>query len=499
LKKLSDIPRSDVVLAALVAGGIAVRLRILAHNRSLWMDEALLAGNLWRRGFLGLLEPLDDAQTAPLAFLWATEATSRLLGFVEWALRLPALVGGLLGLVAVAVLARAVFESAAGRIVAVAAAALSSTAIYFSAELKPYSWDMAAGALILWAGVEALRRQTRGWFLWLGGLTCASVLLSTASIFAAAGVMGVLAARLVTAKQWRSLGWLSGAGVAAGVVFIGHYMLVLRHAAGDAELASFWASAFPPSPMSVEGARWVVSGVPVLAADTLGTGLAIPVTVALLAGAGWMAWRQPWVLGMLLAPVLLLYLAGLGSRYPMFPRLMMVLAPAGFILTGAAVAIAGDLPLGRPVLKRLAAAVVGVGLLLETGVLAMANVMAPPGREELRDVLEELAATAEPGDRFFIHAEAGYAYRYYAEVRPELDLSSVGEVRMGMERGLTPPQVAEQVARLADRGRAWVVYSHMVYQPGEVEAGVNELLGRFFDPIGAIEREGASAYGWSPK
>jgi hypothetical protein len=150
-------------------------------------------------------------------------------------------------------------------------------------------------------------------------------------------------------------------------------------------------------------------------------------------------------------------------------------------------------------LKRIAAAVVGVGLLLETGVLAIANFLAPPGREELRDVLAELVKTAEPGDRFFIHSEAGYAYRYYAAVRPELDLSRLGEVQISQERGLQTPQVAEHVARLADRGRAWVVYSHMVYQPGEVEAGVNALLGRFFEPIGTIEEEGAAAYGWKPK
>ena len=114
-------------------------------------------------------------------------------------------------------------------------------------------------------------------------------------------------------------------------------------------------------------------------------------------------------------------------------------------------------------------------------------------------MLAELVETAEPGDRFFIHSEAGYSYRYYAAVRPELDLSQLGEVHISVERGLETPQVAEQVARLADRGRAWVVYSHMVYRPGEVEAEVNALLGRYFEPIAAIEDEGAAAYGWRPK
>jgi hypothetical protein len=84
-------------------------------------------------------------------------------------------------------------------------------------------------------------------------------------------------------------------------------------------------------------------------------------------------------------------------------------------------------------------------------------------------------------------------------VRPELDLGQFGEVVISRDRSMTAPEVAEAAAQLADRGRAWVVFSHMVYQPGEVEADVSELLGRFFEPIGKIEEEGASAQGWKPR
>ena len=50
--------------------------------------------------------------------------------------------------------------------------------------------------------------------------------------------------------------------------------------------------------------------------------------------------------------------------------------------------------------------------------------------------------------------------------------------------------------RIADLARQAVEEGWSVR---EVEAEVNALLGRYFEPIAAIEDEGAAAYGWRPK
>ena len=54
----------------------------------LWWDEAFVAVNLLRRGYLDLLRPLDYGQVCPLLFLWAELTAVRWLGFSEWSLRL---------------------------------------------------------------------------------------------------------------------------------------------------------------------------------------------------------------------------------------------------------------------------------------------------------------------------------------------------------------------------------------------------------------------------
>src|SRR5205807_9426284 len=99
------------LLLLLLALGTAARVRYYAAHTSYWYDEAYLLLNVFHRSWLELLEPLQDDQAAPPLFLWCLRALYRTIGGGEWAMRLPALVTGLLALAALVPLAR----RAAGR------------------------------------------------------------------------------------------------------------------------------------------------------------------------------------------------------------------------------------------------------------------------------------------------------------------------------------------------------------------------------------------------
>ena len=487
-----------MALAAVVVVGILLRLRALTFDRSLWMDESLLALNLLRRGFLGLLQPLDHEQTAPLGFLWLAESASRVLGFSEWVLRLPAFLGGVLALLAMALLARAALASRAGQLLAIAAAALSTTGIYFSNELKPYSWDMAAGAVITWLGIWSMQRPEPRRIQLLGLGMCLSLLISSAAVFASAGVLMVLAVLLTGGRRWGALGWLGLAAVLSATVFGLHYLVVLRHAAAEKELFTYWARTFPPPPWTARGLGWLVREAPWLAGEVLGLARPTPVLLAMGVGSAYLAWRRPWVLALLVVPMALVYAAGVARQYPLYPRMLMVLAPAGYLLLGAALSMLAHLPASRSALAHLAAVVVGALLLFDTALTATIDVLAPPGREELRDVLQTLTGSAEPGDCFYVVAEARFAYEFYAVTRPELDLSRIGPVTIDLQQQRAPEGLAREMAQRLQGGRAWILYTHMVYRPGEVEDGVREALRGHFAELGKIEAPGALAEGWSP-
>jgi hypothetical protein len=74
---------------------VVMRLRQFAVNRSLWLDEAMLAGNIVSRSYGELLRPLADHQGAPLGWLWLERTVVLVFGDGERALRLVPLVAGM--------------------------------------------------------------------------------------------------------------------------------------------------------------------------------------------------------------------------------------------------------------------------------------------------------------------------------------------------------------------------------------------------------------------
>src|SRR5438067_1920310 len=80
---------------AIIAIGAALRTKMFLGGRSLWLDEAMLALNLQRRSFAGLLRPLDFDQAAPIGYLWLVKIVMTCFGDGERALRTVSFIAGL--------------------------------------------------------------------------------------------------------------------------------------------------------------------------------------------------------------------------------------------------------------------------------------------------------------------------------------------------------------------------------------------------------------------
>ena len=84
-----------ILALALLVAGIGLRIYIYLQNRNLIIDEANIACNIYERGFMALLQPLDYYQYAPPSFLWITKLSSLLFGMDEMELRLYPLLCGI--------------------------------------------------------------------------------------------------------------------------------------------------------------------------------------------------------------------------------------------------------------------------------------------------------------------------------------------------------------------------------------------------------------------
>ncbi len=84
--------------AVIICVGAALRLSHYASNRSLCVDEAMLASSVIRRSLWQLFLKLDYSQASPVGFLALERFAVVVFGRGELALRLVPLVSGLLSL-----------------------------------------------------------------------------------------------------------------------------------------------------------------------------------------------------------------------------------------------------------------------------------------------------------------------------------------------------------------------------------------------------------------
>jgi hypothetical protein len=364
---------------AFVVLGVLLRVGHYLLNYPVWGDEAFVALNLPRRGYLELLQPLDYGQICPILFLWAELTAVRLLGFSELSMRLYPLLCGIASVF--------VFRHVAGRLFtgrallfAVAIFAVSIHPIRHSADIKPYASDLLMALLLLAAAVEWYRSPGSSRWLWV--LTAVGPVALAAS-YPAALVAGGIGLALLPAvwntRLWRNRAALAAFGISvAGTFVILFFAYMQRQQSGNLQgLQKYWADSFPPLGSVTALLRWVV--------DThTGSMLAYPGggrrgasagTLILVVIAAVVMWRrgQKTVLGLLLAPLFLTLLAAIPRLYPYGgeARIMQFTAPAICLLAGLGLGtVLGWLR--RPKLRTAGVRLAAIGLAVSAvGILAL--------------------------------------------------------------------------------------------------------------------------------
>ncbi len=407
-----DKSRRSLTIAtlAVVAAGVLFRVARYASNWPLWGDEAFVAVNLITRSFAGLARPLDYFQITPVGFLWAERTVVAVLGAGEWALRVVPFLAGLASLG----LFWRFAEETLGRRAAAMAVALFAASFYpirHSTEVKPYATDLLLALALTILAYRAWSRpgSSRTWL----GLTLVSALGVWASyplIFVASGLGVALAVRVARLRSRPALlAWLAfmAATMASWAVM---YVLTARPQSLSAPFyrdMATWEDSFPPIARPWELPWWLVkihTG-NMMAYPYGGNHFGSVATGLLVVVGAFFLWkRNRSLLVLLLAPIGPALVAAALHRYPYgtSARVSLYLAPAICLLAGQGLAASIVLLLPRTYARR--------GLVIIPSVLAAACVagaigaVATPykGRVDAtyRDLVRDLAARAQPGDRW---------------------------------------------------------------------------------------------------
>lgn len=486
MKKIPRLASRDWIGLSLVLIGFVLRLRQYLANRSLWLDEAMLANNIVSRTFGELTGWLDYDQQAPIGFLWLQKTTTVIFGNNEYALRLIPFAAGCIALIFMFLLSRRLTAFSGNT--ALALFAVSSTLIYYTSEAKQYIVDVsvALGLLTIF-----LHHNERGWnpldYIRFGVIGAVTIWFSHPSVFSLVGVGLLLLIKAI--KQKSALDWTLLTGGFWLVSFAAFYFTLLRRSVNADVLLDYWGDAFLP--LSADALNWLV--VALNNFFVFSAGLETPLVLnSLLALGGLMliTRKNPSFAAALNFPFLFALFASAFHVYPFAGRMVIFAAPAFFLLIGAGLEIITLIRL-PPVASRWVLSLLAVSLVVFNAQTPIQNFMDPLYREHIKPSMEYLRDFRKEGDIIYVYYWAEPAVRYYAP-KYGMDMS---EFIIGVNHHDNPMTYSADLESLRGHERVWVLFSH-VYENGDFNE--RDFILRLLDSMGEQLRQfrvpGTSVY-----
>lgn len=246
--RLRWLSRHDYAVTAvfIIAEGLILRLH--HFGRDLSIAEAWVANSVLADSLSGMFYYHAWLQTTPPLFLLLVRATVSLLGLSNGSLCAVSLALSMLALVLLAALAHRMLRPAFA-LICLSILALSPPAIAFSKQLKQYSADVAASALLLLVMWEYLRDTNRRHYLWLLAAFAVTLPLSyTAVVFLPLAICVLLFGRAPDrpVPRAKTIAFRCTSLLLLTAIISGYNYFFLIRPNTSARLQEFWSDGYPP-------------------------------------------------------------------------------------------------------------------------------------------------------------------------------------------------------------------------------------------------------------
>src|SRR5712692_10219939 len=490
---------STTFLWIIISWGALLRLIPYLFNRSLWLDESMLALNVINRSFFQLLKPLDYNQGSPLGFLMLERLAVQVFGTSEYTLRLFPLFCGILSILLFYRLAKLCVTPKAVPI-ALGLFAISGPLVYYSSEAKQYSSDVAIALLLFSAAIYYKSRElTPRRIAGFGLLGAASVWFSHPSLFILAGIGTSLTLFCLAGKGWTTrIGSLAIVYSAWALSFACCYLISLRQLSNNQALLYEWSFGFVPSPLlSLVAVDWFINAFFVIFRKPVGLELTGIAVLTFLVGCISMFSNKREELFILMSPILLVLLAAGFHKYPFSARMLLFIVPGLllFIAEGAEeircrtrdeTPIIGACVIGLLFFHPLLSSSYQL-IKPSTGSLPLGVQSVGHTREEIKPVMNYVKEHGHEGDVLYVFDGAKPAFLYYA---PKYRLNEMNYV-LGRASAWTDhwEDYEKDIDQLRGHRRVWLLNTHI---RGQEEKFFLYLLDRrgtrldYFKSVGAI-------------
>jgi len=474
----------EMAVVLLIVVGVLLRLAQYVAGTSLWGDELSVVRNITSKDLATLLtKPLSDDQVAPPGFLILLKLIVTLMGTSEYSLRLISLLPSLLALPLFASFARK-FLSREALLFAVAAFSLCLPLIRYAGQVKPYSLDVLASLLCLLAAHSWMESSSLRVSLRAAAIGAIAVWFSYPSVFTLAAIAMMILWHFRTRRSLANLKHV--AGIFAVWLISSTTLLTFEHRRVTPGLRSymqtFWADWMLPAEFSwARLGAWIVR----VTQDFLSDFLHLPkwplLCLLLLVGTIFVFRSQASLGILLLAPILVTFMASMARSYPFRGRVVLFLVPnVLLLLTFGLLAVTRATARLRPSLWGQYAI-----FLIAIVVLGMRPLWKnpPPYRDsETKPILSYLGERRRDGDSIYVLRMAWHAFEFYG---PRFSLSmnqaKIGSLQGSTRLGPNPLPILKDLDEFRGNRRLWVVFGGGYGEESEAAIGYLDTIGQRLD------------------
>jgi len=491
-KLLSKIPEKqqfeEIILFSVFTAGVLLSLIQYFFNRSLWLDEAMLAINIVTINAVDLIKPLKFDQVAPVLFLQFERFFSWVIPNSELGLRLFPLICYLFALFSFFRIISALFDFIYLRIVTLAFFVFNSNLIYYSNEVKQYMTDVMVLSVVNYLILKTYKIP-RSKYLLLSIAGVISVFLSNVAVIIlfSAGLYWFIQDFRKT--KFKVFVVVFGSWVVAFGIY--YFFFILDHPARTVML-DYWkgANAFMPlNPTNPAFLLFFFEKTQVLL-GVLSNSKSVIVGsfFGLLVFAGFINLiikrKEKAFIILFLLPIIVHLSLSAFQFYPFDKRLILYMVPNFIIAIGYGFGLMAHFLNNYLTTTRLRIIAVVFSCFVASLLFLKGF---PMEKEELKKSMNFIRKNISSEDKIYVYYGATNAIEYYRIIN-YLDFEN--ELVSGTSNKTNKPEYLKEVMQIS--GPKWLLVSHDV--DNEEEYIVTQLTSNGYDRLKEFHAKGSSAY-----